>query len=1279
MQTISTEVETLMTLNHPNVVKLEDVYEDANHVWIVMEFVSGGELASILRKTFSSFALFHANAIRHPHYSSHQNGMGRGGRRRLMMTPDHNTAYSKMRNERPKKSALLREQLPVSEHHVRLLVIDLISAVHYLHSRGIVHRDLKTANCLICDREGVIPPDHYLYTLVHHDNKEVNNTNGQQNQQLSNSSRQGGTGNNKSGRLNLKITDFGFATLAGTRGSQCLSAYCGTMVYMAPEIVLQQNYGTPVDMWACGVMIYFLFSGEYPFKAVPATPHSSSSPLPHHPPPHPSHHYTSNYTQQQQHDALLGGGDDQELQQQQPRRPMSLEESICSAHVSFTSSFRHKPRRRPRPPPSQQQQNQHHHHRPMSSVPSSSSKQGAEDGNDDAEEDPEGGDDYYYYSDDDDADRDNGDGPMAYHHGYGHGDIPSGAGVAYSDASPTTVPHHHHHHQLPLPAPPTPTYDPIWSKVSRGAKDFIKKLLHPDPSERLTAAAAMQHSWIQAGLMNFGSLREGLHNYSSSSHHSSNQHGSSPTSPSITGMGTTFNTTPSNMQNSSSNPKLGSDYDYKRASHRHNSAGASDAHTSPNAGVSASPRSGSSSVARTRRGGGGMSGRGGMRSGVLLSMFRALVAAVLAAHRLVHLGRMVSLRRQHLDHYPLLRNFPYSVSGRYEPSSTTGSSTSSGATISDDHHHHHHHDGPNNGGAGGLLASAMNSPRAHQHQTPTPASGGATAAASSTAPSPTSSSSPSQSVVPSSSSAPSSLLGTGGSGGAAVVLNGRGFAPGNMRAVTALIACLDACPRCQVFDISGNGIESIDVLLALEKVVRRPHPSLHTIVLDHNPLPPLAGRTLQRIARSASTVILASNHSHNSHSNGHPHTIASGAFSATDHHHQQQQQIVMSRLRRISLYNVPTIGPEQVAQINTILKEAEKKRQDNFAALAASMASVATATTLEQHHTPTGNNSSNNHSTHDDAAHHPFHGNNNNTTISQHSQTSMYTNANRNANHHHHHPHHLPPLHSNGNTPVLANQHQRSSTTTSNMTMDHHNFHDDDPYSFTNPNTPQHLHNNTTSTRPVPLASTPSMSMMSRTKQPSFTRNHTATPNPTQESPGGSATTSSTHRGYRDGDGSTNTMAGGTRSAGFGGGGGPLGRPKLVPPSSGVVPQRGGNNGKNTISATTTTYVNNNYNSSNSFVNTNTNHNNNNNVAVSITTSSGASVQALLVRPTTTAQPGRNGSYTSTSNSHTNHYHHDQRGRGGSAGLQMSLRRKPPYGSTTSGSSSRSRGEGPQR
>ena len=35
MQTISTEVETLMTLNHPNVVKLEDVYEDANHVWIV--------------------------------------------------------------------------------------------------------------------------------------------------------------------------------------------------------------------------------------------------------------------------------------------------------------------------------------------------------------------------------------------------------------------------------------------------------------------------------------------------------------------------------------------------------------------------------------------------------------------------------------------------------------------------------------------------------------------------------------------------------------------------------------------------------------------------------------------------------------------------------------------------------------------------------------------------------------------------------------------------------------------------------------------------------------------------------------------------------------------------------------------------------------------------------------------------------------------------------------------------------------------------------------------
>ncbi|KAJ9075047.1 Calcium/calmodulin-dependent protein kinase type I [Entomophthora muscae] len=41
---------------------------------------------------------------------------------------------------------------------------------------------------------------------------------------------------------------------------------CGTPGYMAPEIYLKTGYGKPVDLWAIGVITYFLLSGEPPFN-----------------------------------------------------------------------------------------------------------------------------------------------------------------------------------------------------------------------------------------------------------------------------------------------------------------------------------------------------------------------------------------------------------------------------------------------------------------------------------------------------------------------------------------------------------------------------------------------------------------------------------------------------------------------------------------------------------------------------------------------------------------------------------------------------------------------------------------------------------------------------------------------------------------------------------------------------------------------------------------------------------------------------------------------------
>lgn len=52
-----------------------------------------------------------------------------------------------------------------------------------------------------------------------------------------------------------KIADFGFARSIGGVGAK---THCGTEKYMAPEIISNSYYGISVDIWAMGVLFYFM-------------------------------------------------------------------------------------------------------------------------------------------------------------------------------------------------------------------------------------------------------------------------------------------------------------------------------------------------------------------------------------------------------------------------------------------------------------------------------------------------------------------------------------------------------------------------------------------------------------------------------------------------------------------------------------------------------------------------------------------------------------------------------------------------------------------------------------------------------------------------------------------------------------------------------------------------------------------------------------------------------------------------------------------------------------
>jgi polo-like kinase 4 len=158
-QRVEHEVKIHYQLKHPSILELYTFFEDKNYVYLVLELCHNGEIARYLKS---------------------------------------------------------RQSCALDEDEARRFLKQIVDGMIYLHSNGILHRDLSLTNLLLTKD------------------------------------------------MNVKISDFGLATKLNQSDEKHFTM-CGTPNFISPEVASRNPHGLEADLWSLGCMLYTFLVGNPPF------------------------------------------------------------------------------------------------------------------------------------------------------------------------------------------------------------------------------------------------------------------------------------------------------------------------------------------------------------------------------------------------------------------------------------------------------------------------------------------------------------------------------------------------------------------------------------------------------------------------------------------------------------------------------------------------------------------------------------------------------------------------------------------------------------------------------------------------------------------------------------------------------------------------------------------------------------------------------------------------------------------------------------------------------